>query len=143
MWFRNELSSLAEVSLYTPFSEVIEHKKRKIVLNSLKYSEGTLHYGIDFELLEKQFQDETNKILLFCSPQNTVGRVWTKDELHKIHCLAKNYNIIILSDEIWQDIEYDPFNFISMLQMDQDDDISIVFSKIIFLSRHVIFGGLF
>ena len=61
-------------------------------------------YTIDYEAYEKAAQDPNNKVLLFCSPHNPVGRVWRKEELEKISKIALENDLIIISDEIWQDL---------------------------------------
>ena len=36
---------------------------------------------IDFADLEEKLKDENNKLMIFCSPHNPTGRVWTRDEV--------------------------------------------------------------
>ncbi len=61
-------------------------------------------YEIDFEAFEKSAKEPNNKVLLFCSPHNPIGRVWTKDELLKIGNICLENNVKIISDEIWMDL---------------------------------------
>ena len=42
--------------------------------------------------------------MIFCSPHNPVGRVWEKEELKKLAEIALENNVIVFSDEIWNDI---------------------------------------
>lgn len=88
--------------VYYPFYSSIERNNRKLVKSPL-VRDG-LTYNIDFEDFEKKAQDENNKILLFCSPHNPVGRVWTKEELRKLGSICLKNNILIISDEIHFDL---------------------------------------
>lgn len=88
--------------VYYPFYSSIERNNRKLIKTPL-VRDG-LTYNIDFEDFEKKAQDENNKILLFCSPHNPVGRVWTKEELKKLGSICLKNNILIISDEIHFDL---------------------------------------
>ncbi|NMB42895.1 MAG: pyridoxal phosphate-dependent aminotransferase [Clostridiales bacterium] len=87
--------------VYYPFSSAITSNNRKEVNVPLIETDG--YYTIDFEGLEDAASKEENKILLFCSPHNPVGRVWTKEELEKLAEIALKYDLIVISDEIWYD----------------------------------------
>ena len=88
--------------VYYPFSKIIADNKRVIVNNAL-VRQGT-SYVINFEDLENKFADPKNKGLIFCSPHNPTGRVWTEDELRKVVAIAKKYEKWIISDEIHCDL---------------------------------------
>lgn len=90
--------------VYYPFSECILDNRRRIVNNQLYYENG--RYIIDFEDMEKQIIKEKVKLLLFCSPQNPTGRVWTREELMKVGQLCLKHGVIVLSDEIHCDFTY-------------------------------------
>lgn len=61
-------------------------------------------YTIDYEALENACSDPKNKGLLFCSPHNPTGRVWTKEELKKVGDICVKHDVKIISDEIWSDL---------------------------------------
>ena len=90
--------------VYPPFFASIKDNDRKIVENPLVVKNG--HYEIDFDDLEQKVADPHNKLLLFCSPHNPVGRVWSKAELEKIYELCQKHQVDILSDEIHNDLVY-------------------------------------
>ena len=81
----------------------------------VKLAEGvtvTVPAGIDnnFKItpaqLEAAITDRTRMILL-CSPSNPTGSVYTKDELQAlVDVLARHPQIIVLSDEIYEHINY-------------------------------------
>ncbi|MCM0647493.1 pyridoxal phosphate-dependent aminotransferase [Clostridium swellfunianum] len=88
--------------VYYPFYMAIEKNDRKVVKSQLTNNGKT--YEIDFEDLEKKTQDPSNKILLFCSPHNPVGRVWTTEELERVGEICLRNKVLIISDEIHFDI---------------------------------------
>ena len=63
--------------------------------------------GIDFEVLEELITDKT-KMICLCNPLNPTGKVFTKAELEQLGNLAIKHQLIILSDEIWSDIVFEP-----------------------------------
>lgn len=94
---------IIQTPVYTPFFGVIEHLKRNIVENKLTFDED-YKFHMDFEDLEKKMKDPKTTCMLLCSPHNPVGRVWTKEELQRVHDLAKANNVFVIADEIWMDI---------------------------------------
>ena len=92
---------------YYPFFGAIERGGRRIVRNPLIETNGK--YGIDFDLLEQQAKQPDVKALLFCSPHNPVGRVWTRDELIQIGRICIDNNVKVISDEIHFDLILPPY----------------------------------
>lgn len=90
--------------VYPPFFASIKDNERVIVENPLLEHNG--HYEIDFDDLEKKLADPNNKLLLFCSPHNPVGRVWTRAELNRVYELCQKYEVTVLADEIHHDLVY-------------------------------------
>jgi len=88
--------------VYYPFYSAIEANGRTVVKNTLIFKNG--RYEIDYDDLERKARDKNNKVLLFCSPHNPVGRVWTKEELGKVGDICLRNNVIIISDEIHNDL---------------------------------------
>ena len=88
--------------VYHPFFSAVELSKRTLVTNPLLNKAG--RYEIDFEDLEMKASDPRNKVLLFCSPHNPVGRVWTEKELEKVAEICLRNNVLMVSDEIHFDL---------------------------------------
>lgn len=88
--------------VYYPFYSAIESNNRKVVSCPLK--NNNMHYEIDFELLEKLASNQKNNLLIFCSPHNPVGRVWSIEELKKLAHICIENDVIIISDEIHNDL---------------------------------------
>ena len=70
--------------------------------SSLINQEGV--YSINFDDLEAKLADPEVKMLIFCSPHNPIGRVWTKAELTRVGELCLKHDVLILSDEIHFDL---------------------------------------
>lgn len=87
--------------VYHPFSQSIENNNRKVVDIPLHEDKG--YYTIDFKAFEEAAKKVENKMLLFCSPHNPVGRVWTEEELEKLANIAVENNLTVVSDEVWYD----------------------------------------
>lgn len=92
------------VPIYPPFLTAPRNSKRKLVTVPLKA--GKERWEIDFTLLEQSITKKT-RLLLFCNPQNPVGRVFSRQELDVLVALCCKHNIIICSDEIHCDLLLD------------------------------------
>lgn len=88
--------------VYYPFTNKIKGSGRTIYNNSLIYEDGAYH--MDYEDLDKKLADPAVKGMIFCSPHNPVGRVWTQEELRRMVDIAKRYGKWIISDEIHMDL---------------------------------------
>jgi putative C-S lyase len=88
--------------VYYPFYKAVETGGRTLVKNELIQSNG--RYEIDFEDLEAKAKDPRNNTLLFCSPHNPVGRVWTREELERVADICERNHVLVLSDEIHFDL---------------------------------------
>lgn len=88
--------------VYYPFYAAVELQKRNIVCCELREDDG--YYTINFEQLEALAQEPRNKMLIFCSPHNPVGRVWTEVELRQVAEICIKNNLLLVSDEIHHDL---------------------------------------
>ena len=95
---------IVQPPVYYPFYMGITVNKRKLVYNPLIRDDHNLTYRINYDDLETKAKDPNNKLLLFCSPHNPVGRVWTKEELQKVSEICLRNNVLMLSDEIHFDL---------------------------------------
>lgn len=111
--------------VYYPFSEAIRNNGRKLVNCQLHYENG--RYSIDFADMEQKLRGERVKVLIFCSPHNPVGRVWTKEELTKVAELCLQYNVILMVDEIHSDFIFPGNSFFSCMCLDEKYKKNLVF----------------
>lgn len=103
--------------VYYPFTRAVEQNGRNLVVSELVINGN--RYEIDFEDLEKKAARPDVKLLIFCSPHNPVGRVWTKDELLKVCDICLRNNVFIISDEIHFDLIMPGFTHTSMGTMEE------------------------
>lgn len=87
--------------VYYPFADTIQKHGRRVVSSSL-VNDGSGYYTMDFDDFERNAKD--NKLLIFCSPHNPVGRVWSVDELKKLVNICKRNGVTVISDEIHNDL---------------------------------------
>jgi putative C-S lyase len=112
--------------VYYPFFRAIKNNDRVLVPNLLVRDDARLSYGIDFDDLEAKAQSPKNKLIIFCSPHNPVGRVWTKEELQRVSEICLANNILMISDEIHFDILMPGVNHTVYATLSQDAEQNCV-----------------
>lgn len=98
---------LVSSPLYPPLFEaakILGRPRFDVPMLKRGNEDGSIHFSLDFAGIEKKLQEEKIKCILLCSPQNPVGRVWTKEELLHLAELAEKYDLLLLVDEIHQDL---------------------------------------
>ena len=98
--------------VYGPFKRSILNNKRGLVICPLLKDENN-NYSIDFENTEKLMKEKSVKMVIFCSPHNPVGRVWTMEELEKVAEISLNNKALMVCDEIHSDLIFGDNKFIS------------------------------
>jgi putative C-S lyase len=88
--------------VYHPFFFAAEQFDRHVVNCPLIDRDG--RYEINWALFEQLASDPVNTTLLFCSPHNPVGRVWTEMELRRLGDICLRHDVLVLSDEIHFDM---------------------------------------
>ncbi|MDR0821682.1 MAG: pyridoxal phosphate-dependent aminotransferase [Oscillospiraceae bacterium] len=97
-------SVLIQTPVYYPFCDVISDNGRNIVKSPLVCQDGK--YAINFADFEKKITDNNVKLFILCSPHNPVGRVWTREELTRIHAICSAHGVVVVADEIHCDFVY-------------------------------------
>ena len=103
---------LIQTPVYNNFFNSIRNNGRNVVENELLY-DGK-EYRVDWEKLEQQLADPQTTLMILCNPQNPAGNIWDRETLARIGALCKQYDVIVVSDEIHCDLtkpgtEYIPF----------------------------------
>lgn len=88
--------------VYGPFRRCVKGSGRLLTAVQLKNNGG--HYEIDFDEMESRIVEDDVKLLVWCSPHNPGGRVWTEDELRTVADICKRHGVFIVSDEIHADL---------------------------------------
>lgn len=107
-------SIIMNTPVYGPFAYAAEHNDREVITVPLILKED--NYFLDFDRLEQEMKTKHPKILMFCSPHNPSGRIWTKDELIKVAQLCLDNNVVMVSDEVHSE-HIMSGKFISALQL--------------------------
>lgn len=84
----------------------------------------------DFKPLPEQLEaviTNRTKAIMLCSPNNPTGSMLSFDELRKLAKLARDHDLIILSDEIYAELVYDE-KFFSMAAFEGMKERTIVIS---------------
>jgi len=61
-------------------------------------------YELDEPALAAALAAPDVKVLLWCSPHNPTGRVWSRQELKVVASLCVEHDVTLLSDEVWADL---------------------------------------
>jgi cystathionine beta-lyase len=69
----------------------------------LKIVDGV--YRMDFDAYQSLL-DGTEKMVLFCSPHNPAGRVWTAEEIIELSKFCARNDLILVADEIHHDLVF-------------------------------------
>lgn len=85
---------------YNPFENAVKRHGAILVKNPLKLQDD--RYYIDFDDLEEKAKDA--KVLIFCSPHNPTGRVWSLEELKRVSEICLRNNMLMVVDEIHKDL---------------------------------------
>jgi len=88
-------------------------------------------YAIDVGLLENKLTKKT-KMIWMCNPSNPTGHVFSRQDLEIIAEFAKQHDLIVFSDEIYEKIIYDDAKHISIGSLPCMEDRTITvngFSK--------------
>jgi aspartate/methionine/tyrosine aminotransferase len=75
--------------------------------------------NVDFSELERLVTPKT-KMICLCNPLNPTGKVFTRKELEQLGDIALRHNLLILSDEIWSDIIFQPAIFTSIGSLSEE-----------------------
>lgn len=65
----------------------------------------------DRQELENLFNEKTKGIIIN-TPHNPVGKVFTLDELQFVANLAKKWNTLVVSDEVYEWLVYEPYKHV-------------------------------
>ena len=96
-----------KVGLFTPF---YENYSADAILTGAIPTHVPLHppeYKFDLAELRRAFAGGL-KAFVLCNPSNPCGRVFTRAELMQIAALAEEFDVFVLTDEVYEHIVYAP-----------------------------------
>jgi len=95
------------VVLFTPvyhaFHRVIKASGRTVTELPMGVEDGI--YKMDFDAYDALMTGKET-MLVFCSPHNPGGRVWTEAELKQVADFAQQHDLVLVSDEIHHDLVF-------------------------------------
>ena len=95
------------VVLFTPvyhsFARITRASGRKVVECPLVNENG--RHKIDFDRYD-EILDGSEKIVIFCSPHNPGGTVWSVEEQQQLVAFCRKHGLLLVSDEIHHDLVY-------------------------------------
>lgn len=112
---------------YNSFFNAIESNGRHILNSELTYKNG--QYSIDWKDLETKMLDPQTSAMIVCNPHNPSGHIWDKATLTKIGQMAKQHDVLIISDEIHGDLTMPGHDYVPFASLDSDvtaNSISLV-----------------
>ncbi|NDV99077.1 MalY/PatB family protein [Salipiger sp. PrR002] len=97
--------------VYHEFAAKVRRANRVVTECPLK-REGD-RYELDLEDAQARLTGKET-MLIWCSPQNPSGRIWTAGELRAVAEFAKRNGLMLLSDEVHHDLIYPGETFVPM-----------------------------
>ena len=97
--------------VYHEFANKIRKTGRRVVECPLARDGDT--YVLDLEDAQERLSGD-ERVLLWCSPQNPSGRVWSAEELRAVAEFAERNDLILVSDEIHHDLVFPGAAFVPM-----------------------------
>ncbi len=91
----------APVPTYGPLLGLIAKNDRHLIRNPLREEGG--RFTLDTQGLAARLEADTNMVI-FCSPHNPTGRVFTRDELESLARLAEEKDLLVVADEVHCDL---------------------------------------
>jgi aminotransferase len=84
-------------------------------------------WTFDPDELAAAFNEKTKAIVL-CNPNNPTGTVFSREELEIVAGLCRKWNVVAISDEIYEHIVYDGLKHVSIATLDGMRDLSATIS---------------
>ncbi len=79
--------------------------------------------------IESRITPRTKAILL-CSPNNPMGTVYTREELHRVVAIARERDLFLIGDEVYKEFVYDGASHLSVLEFPEIGERTIVVDSI-------------
>lgn len=110
---------IVQPPVYPPFLSAARQTGRTLVESPLKEEHG--HWRMDLDHLRK-CAEQGARLLLLCSPHNPVGRVWTEAELQALLAVAREYEMMVISDDIHCDLTLPGYRHRMLAQVSRPGD---------------------
>jgi cystathionine beta-lyase len=103
------------VAIFTPVYHEFANKIRKAgrVVTECPMALDGERYVLDLDDAKTRLTGKET-MLIWCSPQNPSGRIWSANELRAVAAFAKENGMLLVSDEIHHDLVYAGETFVPM-----------------------------
>lgn len=88
---------------YIGFTNVLKANGYEIIHSPLTPDEKGV-WRMDFADMADRLRRHSIHTAIFCSPHNPCGRVWERWEIEEVMELFAQYDVQVISDEIWSDL---------------------------------------
>lgn len=94
---------LVHAPTYIGFLAMLKKCGRRPVFSPLvRDADGV--WRMDYDDMDRKLTQEPIHTVIFCSPHNPTGRVWTQEEIARAMAVYAKHDCVVLSDEIWSDL---------------------------------------
>jgi cystathionine beta-lyase len=107
--------------VYQPFYAAVERTRCRLVDVPLEAPASAL----DADYLGAAIDPGTRAILL-CNPHNPTGRAFTRDELLGVLDVVERHDLLVISDEIWSDLVWEPARHIPFASLSAEAEARTV-----------------
>ena len=104
---------------YVGFLHVLHDLNRQVVTSPLARDEQGV-WRMDFADMEQKIRENNIRLVIFCSPHNPCGRVWTREELSEAMDVFRRCGCTVISDEIWADLTFGEHRHIPTQSIGED-----------------------
>jgi cystathionine beta-lyase len=94
-------AAVVQTPIYPPFLSSVRAMGRRLLENPLRLTPDG--YRMDIDGL-RRVVDERTRLVLLCNPHNPSGRAFTREELTAVAELARERDLVVVSDEIHADL---------------------------------------
>ena len=105
--------------VYMGFTASLTNAGYRLVTSPL-VQDGEGVWRMDYEDMERRIVENRIHAAILCSPHNPTGRVWERWELERAMELYRQYDVYVVSDEIWSDIMLDGHRHIPTQSVSED-----------------------
>lgn len=120
-------SIILNTPVYDPFESAAKKQGVKVITNKLDVIDNRYH--INFDRLEKQIKEDKPKLMMFCTPHNPSGRIWSIEEIRKVATICKANNVILVADEVHAEhIHFGKFESVLKLEEELLDNMILLTS---------------
>jgi aminotransferase len=125
-----------EVVVFEPFYEnygpdaiLSGATPRYVTLHEPDHEAGRADWTFDPGELAAVFNDKTKAIILN-TPNNPTGKVFTRDELQTIAALCRKWDVVAISDEIYEHIIYDGWTHVPIAAIEGMADRTVTINSL-------------